>query len=203
MKTRHKARIPKKIIFTRQFPSIGYQFGQTPEQELKITSPRPPSAYLIAPDHLVTSKPYKEESEFEWRPLTGLDTLSVPRGLPHQQYQQRPVRFPVEQVVEEAREKRDEKLGKLQQGISEKSMKNSDNYPLSEGFQLFYEKALDNMRFGKLFSPSFNQNYERTARGIQSSFPQASLQRRFKSEDVVQRRLNNMKVSIWEFASTL
>ena len=193
LKTRHKVRKPKKIIFTRPFPSTGYQHEQNP----KITSTTP--AYLISPDQLAASKPYKEESEFEWRPLTGLDTISAPGGLPHQQ-----VRFPAVQITGEAREKRNENLDNIEQGISEISLRNTDHYSLSENFKLFYEKALDNMRFGKLFSPSFHQNYERTARGIQSSFPQASsLQRRFKSEEVVQRRLNNMKVSVWDYASSL
>ena len=200
LKTRHKVRKPKKIIFTRPFPSTGNQYQQSP----KITTTRPAQAHLFSPDQLAASKPYKEESEFEWRPLTGLDTISAPGGLPHQQYQQTQVRFPPVQITGEAREKRNENLDNIEQGISEISLRNTDHYSLSKNFQLFYEKALDNMRFGKLFSPSFHQNYERTARGIQPSFPQASsLQRRFKSEEVVQRRLNNMKVSVWDYASSL
>ena len=107
----------------------------------------------LSPNQPVASEPFRVESEFEWRPLTGLDTVSAPNVRPLQHYQRRPKRLPVKENIEEVTEKV-ENLSKIEPRISEGSKEVTDSYPLSERFKQFYKSALNKMRFGSLFSDS-------------------------------------------------
>ena len=150
-------------------------------------------AYQYGYRQLVNSAPYKVrvESEFEWKPLIGLDTYFAPREVT-KAYRQ--VSFPGEGGEKGGGGWHAGRYGPEFRGLEHS--KSTDN------FQSFYESALKKMELSDHFSrPSYHSS-GRSGRGLLPDFGHLGPEQRvFENEGAIERRLRNMQIYTWGLAA--